>query len=107
MAAIIEFWLSVNTTRFSLSFQFSSRRLFFSMGKWKGTAGTPTGIFESETTVKTSVKAGSIILLYPGKWHRYKPDQDVGYASNKLLSVLFPNRSFHLSTAFSGSGNHA
>ena len=38
-----------------------------------------TGIFESETTVKTSVKAGSIILLYPGKWHRYKPDQDKGW----------------------------
>jgi AraC-like DNA-binding protein len=37
------------------------------------------GLFESESQKKTSVRAGSIIFLFPNERHRYKPDSDVGW----------------------------
>jgi AraC-like DNA-binding protein len=33
-----------------------------------------SGIFESTKTEKTTVKTGDILLLFPGVWHRYRPD---------------------------------
>jgi AraC-like DNA-binding protein len=37
------------------------------------------GIFESATTEPTTVDAGTCFFLYPGVWHRYKPDQASGW----------------------------
>ncbi|TWT94943.1 AraC family transcriptional regulator [Neorhodopirellula pilleata] len=37
------------------------------------------GVFESEPTGEMFVEPGSIITLFPGVWHRYRPDSDVGW----------------------------
>jgi hypothetical protein len=33
------------------------------------------GIFESSSCKKTRVHEGCILLLFPGEWHRFKPDE--------------------------------
>lgn len=38
-----------------------------------------SGVFESDSCRKQSVKAGTIIILFPGERHRYKPEQDTGW----------------------------
>jgi len=37
------------------------------------------GVFESKTGGKLVVKEGSIILLFPDEWHRYKPNENTGW----------------------------
>ncbi len=37
-----------------------------------------TGVFETEKQMKT-IQEGSIILLFPGIWHRYQPDPETGW----------------------------
>lgn len=37
------------------------------------------GFFESRSVPCTSVEEGSVILLFPGEWHRFKPDEKVGW----------------------------
>lgn len=37
------------------------------------------GVFESRTAGKRKIEAGSIILLFPEEWHRYKPDGQTGW----------------------------
>jgi AraC-like DNA-binding protein len=37
------------------------------------------GTFESAKTDEIAINAGNIILLFPGIWHRYKPDNDSGW----------------------------
>jgi AraC-like DNA-binding protein len=37
------------------------------------------GIFESAKTEQTTVTAGTCFFLYPGIWHRYKPDSQSGW----------------------------
>lgn len=37
------------------------------------------GLFESAETPKHVIKAGSCFILFPGVWHRYKPDPSVGW----------------------------
>lgn len=37
------------------------------------------GVFESARMRETKVKEGSVILLFPGEWHRYKPDYATGW----------------------------
>lgn len=37
------------------------------------------GIFESESCSETTVKAGTIIILFPNERHRYKPDNITGW----------------------------
>jgi AraC-like DNA-binding protein len=37
------------------------------------------GYFESKSMQCTSVEEGTIILLFPGEWHRFKPDKNVGW----------------------------
>lgn len=37
------------------------------------------GTFTSESTKKTNIKKGHIILLYPGQWHTYCPSIDTGW----------------------------
>ncbi|MCM2373624.1 AraC family transcriptional regulator [Aporhodopirellula aestuarii] len=38
-----------------------------------------TGIFESEDTGEIPVAAGHAFLLFPGVWHRYKPQKNTGW----------------------------
>ncbi|WP_295122606.1 AraC family transcriptional regulator, partial [uncultured Chitinophaga sp.] len=37
------------------------------------------GIFESASCAPTVVKEGTILLLFPYEWHRYKPDAEAGW----------------------------
>ena len=37
------------------------------------------GIFESRSQERTCVKAGTIIFLFPDEWHKYKPDENIGW----------------------------
>lgn len=37
------------------------------------------GYFESKSIQHTIVKEGSLIVLFPGEWHRFKPDEKVGW----------------------------
>ncbi|QQE11068.1 AraC family transcriptional regulator [Planctomycetota bacterium] len=40
------------------------------------------GIFESEKTGVIRVGAGTIVVLFPSVWHRYKPDAKTGWVEN-------------------------
>ena len=42
------------------------------------------GIFESETTDQISLVAPSVIFLFPGVWHRYRPRKEVGWTERWL-----------------------
>jgi AraC-like DNA-binding protein len=37
------------------------------------------GIFESAPTGGKSISPGTVILLFPGVWHRYRPQQETGW----------------------------
>lgn len=37
------------------------------------------GYFESKSMCPTKVKEGCVIILYPGEWHRFKPDENTGW----------------------------
>lgn len=37
------------------------------------------GEFESRSSGKIKVETGSVIVLYPGEWHRYRPDIETGW----------------------------
>lgn len=44
-----------------------------------------TGIFESSAFPGTrQVEAGTIILLFPGVWHRYRPDKKTGWVEHYI-----------------------
>lgn len=38
-----------------------------------------TGSFESRPTGRKPVRAGAVLLLFPGVWHRYAPDRETGW----------------------------
>ncbi|WP_291097546.1 MULTISPECIES: AraC family transcriptional regulator, partial [unclassified Flavobacterium] len=38
-----------------------------------------SGYFESGSCKKTQVSEGNIILLFPGEWHRFKPEPHIGW----------------------------
>jgi len=44
--------------------------IFLSKGK---------GRFESRLTGLQTLKAGDVVILFPGVWHRYSPDEDTGW----------------------------
>ncbi|SEK19191.1 AraC family transcriptional regulator [Parapedobacter koreensis] len=37
------------------------------------------GLFESKTSGAIAIQEGSIILLFPDEWHRYKPNENTGW----------------------------
>ena len=37
------------------------------------------GVFESDAAPPTLVESGTAFLLYPGSWHRFRPDIDTGW----------------------------
>lgn len=38
------------------------------------------GRFETASTPETVVKSGSVLMLFPGVWHRYRPDPATGWS---------------------------
>jgi AraC-like DNA-binding protein len=56
-----------------------------------------SGILETQTT-KYKVKAGTVMLIKPELWHRYKPDKEVGWTENyiglegDIVKRLFKNQ---------------
>jgi len=68
------------------------RMVYISKGK---------GIFQSTQSGLISINAGDALLLFPGEWHRYRPDPEVGWTefwisfsgdyAKKLMSELFPS----------------
>ena len=40
------------------------------------------GVFESAQTEKIKIEGGQVILLFPGIWHRYKPNRASGWHEN-------------------------
>ena len=40
------------------------------------------GVFESKSQKKIKINPGTIIFLFPGEWHRYKPDKKCGWTEN-------------------------
>ena len=59
------------------------------------------GIFQSKQDGLIPINAGDALLLFPGEWHRYRPDPKAGWAqywirfsgeyANKLMCELFPS----------------
>src|ERR1700761_3018864 len=37
------------------------------------------GSFESASVPETAVQAGTVILLFPGEWHRFRPSRATGW----------------------------
>jgi len=37
------------------------------------------GVFESRSTGKLEITPGTVLLLFPNEWHRYKPHKDTGW----------------------------
>ncbi|HTN05964.1 AraC family transcriptional regulator [Agriterribacter sp.] len=37
------------------------------------------GIFESASCKKSIIKSGTVLLLFPGEWHRFKPNEQTGW----------------------------
>lgn len=37
------------------------------------------GCFESKSYPKQTIRGGTVIMLFPGEWHRYKPDKKSGW----------------------------
>ncbi|MFD2582099.1 helix-turn-helix domain-containing protein [Pedobacter vanadiisoli] len=38
-----------------------------------------TGVFEAEKLGKVDIQPGTLFFLYPGIWHRFKPDTNIGW----------------------------
>lgn len=38
-----------------------------------------SGVFESKSAGQLLVKAGAVMILFPGEWHRFKPDVQTGW----------------------------
>ena len=40
------------------------------------------GMLETESAGRLEITAGDVILLFPGEWHRYRPDEKTGWTEN-------------------------
>jgi len=55
------------------------------------------GVFESRTAGSIDVVEGSIIILFPGEWHRYRPNSSTGWIEywigfkGKIADTIFQN----------------
>ncbi len=45
------------------------------------------GEFESKVTGRVSVRAGTVMLLFPGVWHRYRPNARTGWSESWIELV--------------------
>lgn len=64
------------------------------------------------TMLKKKIRAGSVFLLFPGEWHRFKPDVETGWDEywvgfeGGILKKLFDKKFFQLSSAVLHVGLH-
>jgi len=55
------------------------------------------GVFESEPTGEMPVQPGSVLFLFPGVWHRYRPDRSSGWTERWIsLNGELTHRLFEL-----------
>lgn len=62
-----------------------------------------SGVFESRSVPETAIRAGTALLLFPGEWHRYRPDPETGWAeywigfsgseAKRIMDTFFQKRS--------------
>lgn len=70
------------------------------------------GIFESASYPQTTIKEGFVILLFPGEWHRYKPNKNTGWDeywigfTGDVADNLVTNKFFHRETPVLPIGFH-
>jgi AraC-like DNA-binding protein len=59
------------------------------------------GTFESDSCAEQIVEEGTIIFLFPGEWHRYKPNENTGWdeywigVSGSVVDNLLEKEVFH------------
>lgn len=59
------------------------------------------GVFESASCRKTIIKEGTILLLFPGEWHRFKPNEKKGWDEywvgfkGPIMANLIQQKFFH------------
>jgi AraC-like DNA-binding protein len=68
-----------------------------------------SGLFESGSVPETTIRTGNALLLYPGEWHRYRPDPATGWTeywigfsgreARRIMETFFQMRSPILSVS--------
>lgn len=59
------------------------------------------GVFESASMNERKVEEGSVIILFPGEWHRFKPNQKIGWDEywvgfqGDLIDAIIKKNFFH------------
>jgi AraC-like DNA-binding protein len=70
------------------------------------------GVFESSSVREKKVEQGSLILLFPGEWHRFKPDINTGWDEywvgfkGDIADTIIKKRFFHPEEAILSIGFH-
>ncbi|MDR6781836.1 AraC-like DNA-binding protein [Pedobacter africanus] len=70
------------------------------------------GVFESKNCKQTRIKEGTIILLFPNEWHRFKPDENTGWDefwvgfNGDIINNIALNRFLSPSQSFLPIGIH-
>jgi AraC-like DNA-binding protein len=70
------------------------------------------GYFESAHCALKKIQAGTVFILFPGEWHRFKPDSSTGWDEywvgfeGSILKKLFAKKFFELSTPIFHIGLH-
>ena len=70
------------------------------------------GIFESANCKKSIIKEGTVLLLFPGEWHRSKPNEQTGWDEywvgfkGPIMENLVRQKFFHQRKAVLSAGIH-
>ncbi len=70
------------------------------------------GIFESASCRKSIIKEGTMLLLFPGEWHRFKPNQQTGWDEywvgfkGPIMDNIVQQKFFHQRKAILPVGIH-
>lgn len=70
------------------------------------------GYFESTHCSQKKIQAGTVFILFPGEWHRFKPDPSTGWDEywvgfeGSILKKLFDKKFFQLSSPVFHIGLH-
>jgi AraC-like DNA-binding protein len=71
------------------------------------------GIFEADGVKETVIKAGTVFLLFPGVWHRYRPSAETGWEefwvgfNGHYADYLMQQNCFKKASPFVHVGSHA
>lgn len=70
------------------------------------------GVFESSSVAETKVEEGSVIILFPGEWHRFKPKAATGWDEywvgfkGDVVDTIIKKNFFHPEEALLHVGFH-